>query len=147
VGRNDLLDGTPILDIKPYVNYADAFPGTRQGWIESEIPAMEYCVCWSQLSQEQAKFIQEHTKLDLIAAVELRLQGNPFPFEGHRIKQVGECFELSFKTWRVFYKVEEKQVSILHIVSGYDAETLKGNKESRWDDVPIHLEFQATKWT
>lgn len=31
----DLLDGTPVLDIKPYVPYADAFPEARAGWIES----------------------------------------------------------------------------------------------------------------
>jgi tRNA-Thr(GGU) m(6)t(6)A37 methyltransferase TsaA len=31
----DLLDGTPILDIKPYVPYADAFPDSRAGWIDS----------------------------------------------------------------------------------------------------------------
>lgn len=30
----DLLDGTPILDIKPYVPYADAFPHSRAGWID-----------------------------------------------------------------------------------------------------------------
>ncbi len=33
----DLLDGTPILDIKPYVPYADAFPDAKAGWID-EIP-------------------------------------------------------------------------------------------------------------
>jgi len=30
----DLLDGTPILDIKPYVPYADAFAQSRAGWID-----------------------------------------------------------------------------------------------------------------
>lgn len=30
----DLLDGTPVLDIKPYVPYADAFPDARSGWID-----------------------------------------------------------------------------------------------------------------
>ncbi len=30
----DLLDGTPILDIKPYVPYADAFAESRAGWID-----------------------------------------------------------------------------------------------------------------
>ncbi len=30
----DMLDGTPILDIKPYVPYADAFPESRAGWID-----------------------------------------------------------------------------------------------------------------
>jgi tRNA (Thr-GGU) A37 N-methylase len=29
-----LLDGTPVLDIKPYVPYADAFPDARAGWID-----------------------------------------------------------------------------------------------------------------
>lgn len=29
----DLLDGTPVLDIKPYVPYADAFPDAHAGWI------------------------------------------------------------------------------------------------------------------
>ena len=32
----DLLDGTPILDIKPYVPYADAWPGTDGGFAERE---------------------------------------------------------------------------------------------------------------
>ena len=31
----DLLDGTPILDIKPYVAYADAFPDAAAGWIDA----------------------------------------------------------------------------------------------------------------
>ncbi|HNX95333.1 MAG TPA: tRNA (N6-threonylcarbamoyladenosine(37)-N6)-methyltransferase TrmO [Holophaga sp.] len=34
VRGHDLLDGTPILDIKPYVPYADAFPDARAGWID-----------------------------------------------------------------------------------------------------------------
>lgn len=29
----DLLDGTPVLDVKPYLPYADAFPDARVGWI------------------------------------------------------------------------------------------------------------------
>jgi tRNA-Thr(GGU) m(6)t(6)A37 methyltransferase TsaA len=30
----DLVDGTPVLDIKPYVPYADAFPAARAGWLD-----------------------------------------------------------------------------------------------------------------
>jgi len=30
----DFLDGTPVLDLKPYVPYADAFPQSRAGWID-----------------------------------------------------------------------------------------------------------------
>jgi tRNA-Thr(GGU) m(6)t(6)A37 methyltransferase TsaA len=31
----DLLEGTPILDIKPYVPYADAFADAKAGWIDA----------------------------------------------------------------------------------------------------------------
>lgn len=31
----DLLDGTPVVDIKPYVPYADAFPDAAAGWIDA----------------------------------------------------------------------------------------------------------------
>ncbi len=30
----DLLDGTPVLDVKPYVAYADAFPDASAGWVD-----------------------------------------------------------------------------------------------------------------
>lgn len=34
VGGVDLLDGTPVLDIKPYVPQFDAFPQSRAGWLD-----------------------------------------------------------------------------------------------------------------
>jgi tRNA (Thr-GGU) A37 N-methylase len=30
----DMLDGTPLLDIKPYVTTFDAHPGSRNGWFD-----------------------------------------------------------------------------------------------------------------
>jgi tRNA-Thr(GGU) m(6)t(6)A37 methyltransferase TsaA len=33
----DLLDGTPILDLKPYLPYADAFADARAGWVDEAI--------------------------------------------------------------------------------------------------------------
>jgi tRNA-Thr(GGU) m(6)t(6)A37 methyltransferase TsaA len=32
----DVLDGTPVLDLKPYVPSFDAFPGSRAGWLDEE---------------------------------------------------------------------------------------------------------------
>ena len=31
----DMLDGTPVLDIKPYVPYADAYPESKAGWLDA----------------------------------------------------------------------------------------------------------------
>ena len=30
----DLIDGTPVLDVKPYVPYCDAFPESAAGWVD-----------------------------------------------------------------------------------------------------------------
>lgn len=35
VAGADLADGTPIYDIKPYVEYADSKPGARSGFVDS----------------------------------------------------------------------------------------------------------------
>ena len=32
LGPSDLLDGTPVLDVKPYVPAVDAFPDAAPGW-------------------------------------------------------------------------------------------------------------------
>ncbi|MBQ6087598.1 MAG: tRNA (N6-threonylcarbamoyladenosine(37)-N6)-methyltransferase TrmO [Bacteroidales bacterium] len=36
VSGGDLMDGTPIYDIKPYVPYCDSHPGARAGFTDSE---------------------------------------------------------------------------------------------------------------
>ena len=33
----DILDGSPVIDLKPYVPYADSVPEAGSGWIENEI--------------------------------------------------------------------------------------------------------------
>lgn len=36
VAELDILDGTPLLDIKPYVSQYDSYPGQRCGWLEGD---------------------------------------------------------------------------------------------------------------
>ena len=41
----DLMDGTPIYDIKPYVAYADAHPDVRSGFVDrSEWQLLQVCI-------------------------------------------------------------------------------------------------------
>lgn len=142
IGKHDLINGTPILDIKPYLAYADAFPNSRQGWTGNEAPLMDYHVEWSELAFAQALFIENNSQLELIESVDLRLRNNPFPFPNHRITKLeNNAFELAFKTWRLRYLINDKSIIIEEIASGYDKETLQGIKPSRWEDVYVHVEF------
>ncbi|HXH72265.1 MAG TPA: tRNA (N6-threonylcarbamoyladenosine(37)-N6)-methyltransferase TrmO [Mariprofundaceae bacterium] len=34
IETHDMLDGTPVLDIKPYLPFADAFPDAKPGWLD-----------------------------------------------------------------------------------------------------------------
>lgn len=142
IQKSDLLDQTPILDIKPYLPYADAFPSSKQGWIDQE-HSQRYSIRWSPLSEKQAKFIEEETGLALRQTISLRLSENPLPFPGHRIQQIASnSYQIAFKTWRINYSIANLEVVIAEIASGYDKDTLAGKKTSRWPDVSVHRTFK-----
>ena len=143
IGKNDLLDGTPILDIKPYLNYADAFPESRQGWLDEESGVEKtYTIHWSLAALKQVTWLEVHGTMNMKTTLELCLGTNPLPFPNHRIKQLSDnCYELAYKTWRVQYSIKNETVEIIKLFSGYDEETLQGKKVSKWDDVALHLQF------
>lgn len=145
IGKSDLIDGTPILDIKPYLNYADAFPKSKQGWIE-EVPQKDYKVTFSPLAKRQIAFIESRWDFPFKDTIELRLKGNPYPLKNNRIKPLdNDTFELAVKTWRIHYTIKNERISIKNIVSGYDSETLAGRKPTRWNDLPLHQEYERMK--
>lgn len=41
IGDVDILDGTPLLDIKPYVPLFDAYQNERYGWFEGKLTDIE----------------------------------------------------------------------------------------------------------
>jgi tRNA-Thr(GGU) m(6)t(6)A37 methyltransferase TsaA len=55
----DLLDGTPVLDIKPYLPYVDAVPTAHSAWAD-EAPAPELQVIFSAAAEQQWQEIQTH---------------------------------------------------------------------------------------
>jgi tRNA-Thr(GGU) m(6)t(6)A37 methyltransferase TsaA len=58
VRGHDLIDGTPILDVKPYLPYTDAHPGAGMGWVE-EADKEQYEVEWTDHAREQADWLSE----------------------------------------------------------------------------------------
>lgn len=70
----DFLDGTPVLDIKPYIPYADAIPGARGGFAH-EAPEPQNTISFSP---EAEKIFQtlEKSRQQLIRDV---LRYNPRP--------------------------------------------------------------------
>jgi tRNA (adenine37-N6)-methyltransferase len=73
----DLLDGTPILDIKPYLPYADAVPDARGGYAPEAPPAQLRVVFSAAARQQLIPHQSVHSELEsFITAV---LQQDPRP--------------------------------------------------------------------
>ncbi|WP_041577706.1 tRNA (N6-threonylcarbamoyladenosine(37)-N6)-methyltransferase TrmO [Bdellovibrio bacteriovorus] len=51
IGGVDLVDGTPVLDIKPYIAYADSIPQASAGWASAPIP--RYPVIFSDEAENE----------------------------------------------------------------------------------------------
>jgi tRNA (adenine37-N6)-methyltransferase len=73
----DLLDGTPILDIKPYLPYADAIPGARGGYAPDAPPPQLRVVFADEARRQLAAFLPAYPEIEnFITAV---LQQDPRP--------------------------------------------------------------------
>jgi len=126
----DMIDGTPVLDLKPYVPYADAFPTARTGWLEplapdpgdpaaATDPEPGFSVTWGPRAAEQAAWLRAEHGIELVEPVNRVLELGPQPHPYRRIKAEGAGFRLAVKDWRVRFRVAGREVTVDAIVSGY----------------------------
>lgn len=140
IGSHDMLNGTPVLDIKPYLPYADAYPDSSAGWID-ELQNERFTLHWSALALDQIEWIKERSDLDIRQYVSYRLETAPYPHPSHRIESLGgHRYVLGFKSWRIAYEISErsKEVNVSHLYSGY--RTFLG--EDVYGDFELHRKFQ-----
>jgi len=139
---HDLVDGTPILDIKPYLPYVDSFPDASYGWLENQEIPKAYELTQTEEFTKKLQWLKEIGGLDLISLIDVNLKLHPFPRQGNRIEQMSDgSYLIAIKTWRISYQVKEGEVVLENIFSGYEKEYIEGKKESKWDDVPLHRDF------
>ena len=134
----DLVDGTPVLDIKPYVPFADAIASAKTGWLDARDPAPAFTVAWSPLAQEQARWLAETHDVDLATRVTRTLSIGPEPHPYRRIKRRGEGYRLALKDWRIDFRVEGRAVTVDAIASGYRPRELATSAAS---SVAVHRAF------
>ncbi|MDQ7912715.1 tRNA (N6-threonylcarbamoyladenosine(37)-N6)-methyltransferase TrmO [Pseudomonas sp. 102515] len=73
----DLLDGTPVLDIKPYVPYADSPPGVHNAIAEAPPPVL--AVGWADAARVQAEAHGQRLGEPLAELIEQCLAQDPRP--------------------------------------------------------------------
>lgn len=70
----DIMDGTPVYDIKPYIEYADSHPGAACGWLDS-VKEHQLKVEWTA----KASAIADNCGEGVIEAIEEVLSVDPRP--------------------------------------------------------------------
>lgn len=146
VGPNDLLDQTPILDIKPYLAYADAIPEASLGWTAVKIPRFQ--ISLNPLAEEQIQFLEDLQQSFLRPTIHTQLEFDPLNSKKKRV-QILESFEdttraeLAVRTWRILFEANllNQEIRLNSISSGYSPEEIS-SAEDRYQDKEVHRLFQ-----
>ena len=100
----DLMDGTPIFDIKPYVKYADCHEDARSGFVDNH--------SWKRLQVIIPEEIQQHFSLDELKVLKKVLSIDPRPqIQTSKDKIYGMpygCFDIRFR-------VENETLTIIEL--------------------------------
>jgi tRNA (adenine37-N6)-methyltransferase len=134
----DLLDGTPVLDIKPYVPFADSIPSAKTGWLDPRDPGPRFDVGWAPLATEQARWLSETHAIELVGPVTRTLAIGPEPHPYRRIKRQAAGYRLALKEWRVDFRVEGRAVTVDAIATGYRPRDLATSIDPK---VAVHRAF------
>jgi tRNA (adenine37-N6)-methyltransferase len=144
IGNVDLLDGTPVLDLKPYLPYADAFPDAGTGWVKNACSDC-YAIDATDEAMLECGWIRTHAGINLPGFIEVQLQHAPRDTERKRITPAAheDEYVLAYRTWRIFYRVLdfEKRVVVTHIRSGYFPEELAHGMEDKYRDKTLHRRY------
>ena len=151
----DMLDGTPVLDIKPYVPYTDAHPDAASGWLgqaggsghEAPVadPVAPFFVDFAPLAAEQAAWIEARTGLPLRERIVSLLGADPAPRPYRRIRPEAGAMRLALHDWRVRFTVTGRRVEVESLASGYRAAQLASSRAGVQDALDPHREF-AARW-
>lgn len=141
----DLLDGTPVLDIKPYVAYSDAFPDAHSGWLEpAQDPKAAYTVEFAPDADAQLEWITARSELPLRARIVNILTLGPQPHPYRRIRSEADgTLRLAVQDWRVQFTVAGSVVQVLRISSGYRKSQLADGAPDTTGAIALHRAFVA----
>lgn len=122
----DLLEGTPVLDIKPYIPYADSRPDADHGWLDEAAsprdPLAAFVVEFDEVARADLELLRGFG-VELEGPIRQVLELGPEPHPYRRIRKVegGGC--LALKDFRVAFRSAhqtiERRVVVTSIATGY----------------------------
>ena len=100
----DLMDGTPIYDLKPYVTYAECHPEARSGFVDTHR--------WEELSVVFPEALQTHFTSDSLKALMRVLALDPRPqYQDNPNKIYG----MPFEDKDIRFQVKDKKLIVIDV--------------------------------
>lgn len=148
VGNTDLVDGTPILDIKPYIPTVDAFPDASMGWISSVeeklLQPAQYSLTYAPLASAQLEWLLTNWQIDFMDRAAEALQRDPTIHRTRRIRKwQDDHLQMGCGAWRIIFSVTGFNVEILKIIPGYPDSLLHCSSNSQIPDQTAQIAFKT----
>ena len=141
----DLLDGTPVLDVKPYIPAVDAFPGSAAGW-RDRADAEAWRITFSPEAMARIVFLRDSGAPDLESFCRIQLGINPFDAGRKRVEVRGDgVCAIGCRTWRILFTADGavRGIRVETVISHYRADELTPGAEDRYGDKELHRAFLA----
>ncbi|CAM3136364.1 tRNA (N6-threonylcarbamoyladenosine(37)-N6)-methyltransferase TrmO [Rariglobus hedericola] len=150
LGACDLVDGTPVFDVKPYVPAYDSFPEANAGWI-AEVDAVSaaparFTVTLSEAAETQAAWLRETWEIDFTPRLVELLSHDPTPHRTRRIrKRASGTLEIGCGAWRAEFTIEGETVTVTALETGYPLRFLTREGYEEVPDRDAQMAFLA-RW-
>jgi tRNA-Thr(GGU) m(6)t(6)A37 methyltransferase TsaA len=137
----DILDGSPVLDLKPYIPYTDSLADANSGWLEAPSdPQPDFAVEFSPLAEEELSFLSSRFALEIRDRFVAALRLGPEPQAFRRIRREGAGFVIAVKDWRAHFVAAGRTITVLEFQTGHRPRTLATTEDPALD---AHRAFVA----
>ena len=142
VENHDFIDGTPVVDLKPYVSAYDSFDLPAEGWLKTAAPAFQ--VAFSDAAQQQLAFLAEHGLPGFHGFLAQQLSFLPDDAERKRVQPISDTeMVISYRTWRARFHLDREAsiCTVRAVFSGWQPEELAAGTNDPWHDKEMHRKF------
>ena len=102
----DMMDGSPVYDIKPYLAYADAYPDARSGFgakVKDHVLEVEFPEKWLEMVEETKR----------PGAIEMLRQDPRPPYHNH----AEQIYKIAFANVDIHFTVEDNKLTVCRVLS------------------------------
>jgi len=109
----DLIEGTPIYDIKPYIPYADAYPDALAPWLQ-ENPFEIIEIDWKPTAKQSLQTLKPRSAERISTLIRKVIAQDPRP-ASQRSNQTKKSFGILLEDLNISFQVQEQRATILSI--------------------------------